>query len=81
MMCSEKKKNGVLESKLKYLTQQLADGRAAQEKCAIDSKATEDAVSAMEVADKQVLLLTEELLGVKTTHAQEIIDRITEVDG
>lgn len=45
-LCSEKKKSGALESKLKRLTEQLAELRAAQERGAIDRQATEDAVAA-----------------------------------
>lgn len=44
-LCSEKKKKSVPELKLKRLRQQLAEVRAAHEKCAVDKLAAENAVA------------------------------------
>lgn len=68
-LCSEKKKCSVLGLEVKRLTQKLAEVRAAQEKDVVGKQAAKDTVVAREIAEEQVLALTEELAGVKTTHA------------
>lgn len=71
MLCSENKKSGALESQMKRLTGKLADVCAVQEKYVIERQATKDASDANDVAEKLALALAEEVLKVRTTHAQK----------
>lgn len=79
-LCSENKKVVVMKWKVKRLTQQLAEVRAAQETDPVGKQATDDAVAANDIAEKQVVAMTEEPLGGKTTHTQELHPRDAEVE-
>lgn len=79
-LCSDKKKVGVLESEVKRLTQQQTEVCGAQKNGAVDNHDTEDAFAAKDAAEKHVVVLTEELPGVSTTHAQEVHTRDAEVE-
>lgn len=80
ILCSEKRKSGALEPKVKHLTQQVADILAAQEIVFIERQAMKNAVSANEVSEKQALSLKEELSGAKTTKVQKFLVRSNEIE-
>lgn len=79
-LCTEIKKNGVLEAKKKCLTQQLPVARTAQKNCVVELQAMRDGVAAKEVTENRVLVVTEELKEVKTSRTQALLARTAEVD-
>lgn len=74
----KKEENGVPEAEIKRLTQQLADVHAAQEKNFINWKATKDAVATKKVAEREVLILTQELGKMRNSHSQPLLARNAE---
>lgn len=69
---SEKTLVRLLELEVKRFTQQLAEVCIGQGKGSVNKQLTECAIAAKEVAEKMIVAVTEELLGVKTTHAREM---------